>query len=164
MKPYKACSCRNPETSRLLGKKCPALPRKGHGTYYARIEAPRGADGKRRQPRIGPFETERECRAELAKVAGQVARSGRTNDQKITVGECLDQRYAWRDSEARTGDGLKRSTLSAEREAIDLYLKPGLGYLKLARLRDHPGPVRRHAPHQPGCGPGRAYRAGSPTT
>ncbi|CAI7980249.1 integrase [Frankia sp. Hr75.2] len=136
MKPYKACSCRDPETRRLLGKKCPDLAKKGHGKYYARYEAPAGTDGKRRQPRIGPFDTSAECKTELAKVLGQAARADYSDDRKIKVAEYLDRRYSWRDAESRTGEGLKRSTLDAEREALTLYLKPGLGHLKLVDLRD----------------------------
>ncbi|MFE5852517.1 tyrosine-type recombinase/integrase [Streptomyces sp. NPDC056500] len=39
-------------------------------------------------------------------------------------------------SEAETGEGLKSSTLQAEREAIDLYGKPGLGHIKIVDLTD----------------------------
>ncbi len=62
MKPYRACSCRDPQSKRLLGKKCPDLGKKGHGAWYVRYEAPRTAEGKPRQPRIGPYSTERECK------------------------------------------------------------------------------------------------------
>jgi len=136
VKPFKACSCRDPETKRLLGKKCPDLGKKGHGRWYARYEAPRSADGKRRQPRIGPFDTERECRAALAQVLGTAANPKAHDERKTTFGEYLERRYAWRKSEAETGEGLKRSTLDAEREAIDLYGKPGLGHIKVVDLTD----------------------------
>lgn len=131
MKPYKACSCRDPETGKLLGKQCPDLDKRRHGAWYARYEAPRTAGGKRRQPRIGPFETEKECKAELAKVLGQAGKTGKAYDRKITLGEYLEKRHAWRTSEAETGEGLKRSTLATDREIIDLYLSPGLGHLKM---------------------------------
>jgi integrase len=136
MKPYKACSCRDPEMKRLLGKKCPDLGKKGHGGWYARYEAPKSADGKRRQPRIGPFDTERECKAELGKVLGVVASPKAYDERKTTFGEYLERRYAWRTSEAETGEGLKKSTLDAEREAIDLYGKPGLGHIKIVDMTD----------------------------
>lgn len=136
MKPFKACSCRDPETKRLLGKKCPDLNKKGHGGWYARYEAPKSAGGKRRQPRIGPFDTERECKAELGKVLGTAANPKAHDERKTTFGEYLERRYTWRKSEAETGDGLKKSTLDAEREAIDLYGKPGLGHIKVVDLTD----------------------------
>ena len=135
MKIYKACSCRDPETKRLLGKKCPELAKKGHGAYYARYEAPASASGKRRQPRVGPFATERECNAELNKVLGRLGNAKRTDDRKLTLGDYLERRFAWRKSEAENG-GLKKSTLASEREAIDLYLRPGLGHIKLTELDD----------------------------
>lgn len=136
MKPFKACSCRDPETKRLLGKKCPDLSKKGHGGWYARYEAPKSADGKRRQPRIGPYTTETECKKELAKVLGTAASPKAHDERKTTLGEYLERRYAWRKSEAETGEGLKKSTLDAEREAIDLYGKPGLGHIKVVDLTD----------------------------
>lgn len=136
MKPYKACSCRDPETKRLLGKKCPNLSKKGHGGWYARYEAPKSAGGKRRQPRIGPFDTERECKVELGKVLGIAAAPKAHDERKTAFGDYLERRYAWRTSEAETGEGLKKSTLDAEREAIDLYGKPGLGHIKVVDLTD----------------------------
>ncbi|MEU0428525.1 site-specific integrase [Streptomyces canus] len=136
MKPFKACSCRNPQSKQLLGKKCPDLSKKGHGGWYARYEAPKSADGKRRQPRIGPFDTERECKQELGKVLGTAASPKAHDERKTTFGEYLERRYAWRKSEAETGEGLKKSTLDAEREAIDLYGKPGLGHIKVVDLTD----------------------------
>ncbi|MGW3193696.1 tyrosine-type recombinase/integrase [Streptomyces sp. NPDC001118] len=136
MKPFKACSCRDSETKRLLGKKCPDLIKKGHGGWYARYEAPKSADGKRRQPRIGPYTTETECKKELAKVLGTAASPKAHDERKTTFGEYLERRYAWRKSEAETGEGLKKSTLDAEREAIDLYGKPGLGHIKVVDLTD----------------------------
>ncbi|MFE7837439.1 tyrosine-type recombinase/integrase [Streptomyces sp. NPDC057474] len=136
MKPYKACSCRDPQTKRLLGKKCPDLGKKGHGGWYARYEAPPSAEGKRRQPRIGPFDTERECKVELGKVLGTAASPKAHDERKTTLGEYLERRYAWRKSEAETGEGLAKSTLDAERETIDLYGKPGLGHIKVVDLTD----------------------------
>jgi integrase len=136
LKPYKSCSCRDPETKRLLGKKCPNISKKGHGGWYARYEAPPSAEGKRRQPRIGPFDTERECKVELGKVLGTAANPKAHDERKTTLGEYLERRYTWRTSEAETGEGLKKSTLDAEREAIDLYGRPGLGHIKVVDLTD----------------------------
>lgn len=136
MKPYKACSCRDPQTRRLLGKKCPDLPKKGHGGWYARYEAPKSAGGKRRQPRVGPFATEKECKLEVSKVLGVAASPKAHDERNTTFGQYLERRYAWRVSESETGEGLKKSTLEAEREAIDLYGNPGLGHIKIVDLSD----------------------------
>ncbi|EGE43207.1 tyrosine-type recombinase/integrase [Streptomyces sp. SID4928] len=136
MKPYRACSCRDPQTKKLLGKKCPDLAKKGHGGWYARYEAPRSANGKRRQPRVGPFSTETECKKAVAKVLGTAASPKAQDERNTTFGEYLERRYAWRVSEAETGEGLARTTLDAERETIDLYAKPGLGHIKVVDLTD----------------------------
>ncbi|MQA86720.1 MAG: tyrosine-type recombinase/integrase [Streptosporangiales bacterium] len=155
MTPYKACSCRDPDTGRLLGNGCPEikiwernkdgtakLDRAGnprwrwnpnHGKWYARYEAPPKADGKRRRPRVGPCDTEREVREELTKVLGQETGTGYNTDRKMKFGAYLNRWHEWRVSEGELAD----STLEAEREAIELYLKPGLGHVPLVDLRDH---------------------------
>ena len=154
MKPYKACSCRDPETGRLLGNRCPeikipVLDRDGqpkldrdgkpqlrwnpkHGMWYARYEAPRTADGKRRQPRVGPFATEKECLAALAEARGRVARGEHVDDRNLKVGDYLDTWLAGREAV----EDLARSTLESYREGVELYFKPGLGHLRLVDLRD----------------------------
>lgn len=67
-RPYRACSCRAPGTTRLLGKKCPRLEREDHGAWYARYEVQRAPNGRRRQPRIGPYGTAQECEQALVQV------------------------------------------------------------------------------------------------
>ncbi|WP_211258940.1 Arm DNA-binding domain-containing protein [Spirillospora albida] len=136
MKPFKRCWCINPETGREYGRNCPDLKKRHHGQWYARYEAP-AADGKRRQPRIGPFDSKTECEQALAEVLSQLGRTGRIEDRKITFADFLDQRHKRRLAYSETGEGLKRSTLTSDREAIELYLKPGLGHLKMVDLRDH---------------------------
>ncbi|MFI6513571.1 tyrosine-type recombinase/integrase [Streptosporangium sp. NPDC050855] len=155
MKPYKACSCRDPQAGRLLGNACPdlklyetdkdgapKLDRNGqprwrwnpkHGAWYARYEAPRGADGRRRQPRVGPFSTEKECMAALAEARGQVSSGQHVDDRALKVSDYLTQYIAGREA---VEDDLARSTLESYREAIDLYFRPGLGHHRLIDLRD----------------------------
>lgn len=132
-KPYRACSCRDPQTGRLLGKSCPDLGRKGHGGWYARYEAPRSVDGPRRRPRLGPYPTERECREALDAAIGRVRQGAHVEDRTTTFGEYLTRRLRWWESEAE----LKPSTLASYREAIELYYRPALGHIRLADLRDH---------------------------
>lgn len=137
MKPYKACACRDPGTGRQLGARCPDLEKKGHAKWYARYEAPAAPDGSRRRPRIGPYDTEKRAKEALVEALGQVAATGHSDDRKLKLGAYLDQWHADRVSEAENGDGgLKPSTLEAETEAIDLYLKPGLGHIRLGDLRN----------------------------
>jgi integrase len=99
--------------------------------WYARYEAPRAADGKRRQPRIGPFRTRRECVDALLDALGKVRDGQNIEDRKTKFGAHLDRRLRWWESE---GD-IKPSTLASYREACELYLRPGLGHLRLVDLR-----------------------------
>jgi integrase len=131
--PYRACSCRVPGTDRLLGKSCPGLKRSGHGGWYARYEAPRSADQRRRRPRIGPYPTKKACMEALLEVLGRIGQGAHVDDRRTTFGQYLTRRLSWWESEA----DLKPSTLASYREAIELYFKPGLGHLRLVDLRDH---------------------------
>jgi integrase len=131
--PYRACSCRDPETGRLLGKSCPGLERHGHGGWYARYEAPRSADQRRRRPRIGPYPTRKACTDALLEVLGRIGQGAHVDDRRTTFGEYLTRRLRWWESEAE----LKPSTLASYREAVELYFRPGLGHIRLAGLRDH---------------------------
>ncbi|WP_242882525.1 tyrosine-type recombinase/integrase [Actinomadura litoris] len=134
MKPVKKCWCRD-ESGKLLHTRCPKLKKRGHGKWYGRYEAPPAPDGKRRQPELGPFDTEKECKEALNAAATHTQRTGRVRDRKTTLGELLETRYAQRIEDAKSG-ALAKTTMEAEREAIDLYLKPGLGHLKFVELRD----------------------------
>jgi integrase len=128
IKPYRQCSCRDPGTSKLLGKKCPKLGQKGHGWWYARYEAPAGEDGKRRQPRLGPFGTEREAKAALVEAAGQVQAGKHVSDRSTRLSAYLNRWLAWHETE------VKPKTLASYKEAFDLYWRPALGHMRLADI------------------------------
>lgn len=106
-KPYRACSCRDPQTKRPLGKKCPDLGEADHGHWYARYEVVGTPTGKRRQPRIGPYDTERECAQALALV----------RSDGPTVDEILDDYMGQLTCGERTQDNYRRS-LRVVRELI----------------------------------------------
>ncbi len=139
-KPYRSCSCREPATvgpdgrrkpGKLLGSRCPDLGKKGHARWYARFEAPAGADGKRRQPRLGPFHTEREAKDALVEALGQVAAGMHAADRKMTVAAYL---AGWLEDQRAT---LKPRTWASYDEAVRLYYRPGIGHIRLMDLRDH---------------------------
>ena len=140
-KPYRACNCREAATAgpdgkkrpgKLLGAKCPRLKSDSrHGSWYARYEAPPDPGGKRRQPRIGPFGSERETSKALTKVLGEVDAGMHAGDRKLTLGDYLGRWLVDKKPE------LKPRTWLSYEEAVRLYFAPGLGYLKLADLRDH---------------------------
>jgi hypothetical protein len=140
-KPYRACSCRGPAVTGpdgrkrpgpLLGKSCAKLKSDSrHGKWFARFEAPPGPDGKRRQPRIGPFDTQGEADKALTRARGEVDAGLHAADRKLTVGAYLDR---WLDD---VKPGLKPRTWASYEEAVRLYFAPGIGHVKLAELRDH---------------------------
>ncbi len=132
--PYRACSCRDAETGRLLGRACTELTRtRTHGGWYARYEAPRAADGRRRRPRIGPYPTRKACSEALVAALGRVGQGVHVDDRRTRFGDYLTRRLRWWESEAE----LKPSTLASYREAVNLYYRPALGHIRLVDLRDH---------------------------
>jgi integrase len=137
-KPYRACNCRAAATTddagkrvpgKLLGKNCPKLKSDSHhGQWYAKYEAPPAADGKRRQIRVGPYDSEKATIAALATVLG---RSGKHADDASTkLGDYLT---SW--LELKRAD-LKPRTWDSYREAVELYFRPGLGHIKLGNLKE----------------------------
>ncbi len=130
--PYRECWCRGADTGRPLGRACPRLGQKGHGAWYAQYEAPRGADGRRRRPRLGPYPTKKAATEALAEALGRVRQGAHVEDRRTTFGEYLTRRLRWWESE----DALAPSTLASYREAIELYFRPGLGHVRLVDLRD----------------------------
>jgi integrase len=131
--PYRACSCRDLATGRLLGRACPELERRNHGAWYARYEAPRSASQRRRRPRLGPYRTKDECKEALIAALGRLGQGAYVEDRRTTFGDYLTRRLRWWESE----NELKPATLASYREAIELYFRPGLGHVRLVDLRDH---------------------------
>jgi integrase len=131
-KPYRRCFCRDPETGRSLGRKCPKLAAraKGHGQWFYRYEAPRGPDAKRRQPEVGPFPTEKAALEDQAVTLARLGGGGQVHDRSLKTGQYLT-------GFAAAKIDVKPSTQAAIREAIELYWAPALGHLRLVDLRDH---------------------------
>jgi integrase len=148
MKPYRSCSCRGPTVTgpdgrkrpgKQLGTKCPRLKaEKNHGAWFTRFEAPRGPDGKRRQLRAGPFSTAKKAKEAVVEALGKMNNNSYIYDRRTTVADHLDRQVRnWESATAAGADGaLKPSTLESYREACELYLKPGLGHLRLADLQE----------------------------
>src|SRR5438874_31723 len=120
-KAFRECSCRDPLTGRKFGRRCPRLEDKSHGAWWYRYEAPTGPDGKRRQPRVGPFPTERAAGKSLIDTLGKLGRNEYiATDRNLTVAAYLDE---WIAGKAR----LKASVRASYLEHINLYFKPGIG-------------------------------------
>jgi Arm DNA-binding domain len=128
---YQRCSCRDQETRKPLGRKCPKLRNKRHATgWFFRYDAPRGPDGKRRRPEAGPFATKQAAEEELAATLARLGGGAQVPDRSLLIGAYLD-------AYIKGKLNLKPRTLATNREIINLYWKPALGYLRLVDLRDH---------------------------
>ena len=137
-KPYRACNCRAPATTgpdgtqkpgKLLGKSCPKLKDGKHGRWFVRFEAP-GGEGARRQPRLGPFATEREAKAALVDVLGDMRSGTHSDDRQTTLAEYLAR---WLDKQRLAR---KARTFESYADACRLYWTPALGHVRLAQLRE----------------------------
>jgi integrase len=128
---YARCFCRDPETRRALGRKCPKLRAKGHAAgWFFRYDAPRGPDGRRRRPEVGPFATKQAAEEELAATLARLSGGAQVTDRALTVAAHLDNWLAAKKLE------LKARTYDSYREAVALYFRPGVGHLRLVDLRD----------------------------
>ena len=102
---------------------------KRHGSWFFIHDLPPDASGKRRQARKGGFATEREARKALNDALSRIDQGSYVKPTRQSVGEYLDQ---WLDGKGK----LRASTRRSYREHIDLYLKPGLGHVRLVELRE----------------------------
>jgi hypothetical protein len=134
-KPYRSCSCRAPgepgKPGKLLGKSCPKLRANSrHGRWFVRYEAPPGPDGKRRQPRLGPFGTEAEAKEALADAVGDIRSGVHIDDRQTTLAAYLTR---WLEGQQLAR---KRRTYESYADAVRLYWAPALGHVRLAQLRE----------------------------
>jgi integrase len=101
------------------------------GRWMARYSAPPGPDGKRRQPRVYG-RTKKECTEALVAAVGQVHAGRPVDTRRTKYAEHLERRLQQWELE---GD-IKPSTLESYREAINLYLIPAWGHMRVVDLRD----------------------------
>ena len=128
---YQRCFCRDPQTRRALGRKCPKLKTKGHAAgWFLRYDAPRGPDDKRRQPEIGPFPTKQAALEELVATLARIGGGAQVPDRSLTVAAYLDN---WLTAKKLQ---LKPRTYDSYAEAVGLYFRPAFGHLRLVDLRD----------------------------
>lgn len=136
---FKRCGCTDPVTGKALGKDCPKLRQRGHGSWTYAIDLPPGEGGRRRYRRKGGFDTQRDAQAALDELRARV----RIDDEydptsTLTVAAWLDH---WLSEKAKdtgssaAGKKVRRSTARSYQIHIERYLKPALGHLPLDRLR-----------------------------
>ncbi|HEY2077380.1 MAG TPA: hypothetical protein VGH53_13695, partial [Streptosporangiaceae bacterium] len=120
---FHRCGCSNPETGkRYAPGKCPRLTSnkradRDHGNWWGRYDAPMGADQKRRQPWIGPFETQTAAENALAAELARLGAGSPVLDKKILVKDYL---ATWLEGKR----SLKSDTFKSYEEAIRLYFNP----------------------------------------
>lgn len=126
----KRCNCRDPKTSKQLGKECPQLAQRSHGAWWVRYEAPAIPGGKRRRPWDGPYEKKSDADAAAVRLEAAADAGKPVADRAVKVAAYLEQ---WLQGKA----SLAASTRHGYAEHIELYLAPGLGHLPLGDLREH---------------------------
>lgn len=70
---HRRCYCRDPHTGRPLGKKCPKLTHRKHGTYSVRQELPPRQDGARRSFSRAGYTTLKDAQNDLDHVRALIA-------------------------------------------------------------------------------------------
>jgi integrase len=129
---YKRCSCRDPETRKPLGAKCPDLKKTGHGRWYFRHDAPPvPGESKRRRPEVGPFPTRKDAQNELSATLARTGGGAEVADRALRVSVYLEQWLAGKKLR------LKPATYDSYEEAVRLYWRPAIGHLRLVELRAH---------------------------
>ena len=128
---YPRCFCRDPETGKPLGTKCPDLRKKGHAAgWFFRFDAPRAPGEKRRRPEFGPFATKRLAEEELAAALAQTGGGGSAPDRSLKTGAYLKAHLAGKRN-------LKPTSRATDEEALRLCWIPAIGEMRLADVRDH---------------------------
>lgn len=144
---FKRCACKDPATGRLLDRSCPKLKSSKHGSWFYVVELPAGPEGKRRQQRRGGFTSRREAEDALNAVVAQLSSGAFVDAGRLTVGQYLDE---WLAGKAK----LRPSTRASYGQHLDLYLKPGLGQIRITDLRANHVETMvqslRHEPHSVG--------------
>jgi hypothetical protein len=73
---YRRCRCRDENTGRLLGARCPGLRSPAHGSWYFSADLPSAA-GQRRRARRGGFATRAPAAAAVEALASLAAAPSR---------------------------------------------------------------------------------------
>jgi integrase len=157
----KRCECRGTD-GRLLGKACPQLSKKAHGSLSLRQELPPDAEGKRRTFRRTGYGKTTDASADLSRLQAILELPGDDVDEQRRVGDLLADLAHRReklpevaavsrklgvgialDGKTTVGDWLdqvmaNKKTRTTTNHGYDshirVHLKPALGHLRLDRL------------------------------
>jgi hypothetical protein len=119
---YRRCGCRDMNTRRLLGARCPGLRSPEHGTWYFSTDLPSAA-GERRRVRRGGFATKAAAVAALEALGSPSVGP----ELGLSTGEWLAR---WLESRV----SLRASTARSYSAHVRGYLVPYLGAITLAAL------------------------------
>ncbi|MBF9072373.1 tyrosine-type recombinase/integrase [Streptacidiphilus fuscans] len=130
---YKGCGCRDAASGHQLGRHCPKLCQRGHGSWY--FAAPRGYG---RPLRRGGHATRDQARAALQNLR---------RTRPLTVRDWLDQWLAARGK-------LRANTRRNYRYLFDQHLIPALGHVLIRELDLPSVQATFDAMSRVGCGTG----------
>ncbi|WP_434591814.1 site-specific integrase [Streptomyces sp. A5-4] len=160
---HRRCYCRDPKTSKPLGKKCPKLTSRKHGSYSIRQELPPHEDGTRRSFNRAGYETLKAAQVDLDHVRALVAIADSDDDhdldriaglleqvadEKAPLPDIEDTRRRFRAGldligRRTVGEWLdqwlaakksRKTTLNGYASHIRVHLKPRIGHVRLDRL------------------------------
>ncbi|MBY8866648.1 site-specific integrase [Streptomyces sennicomposti] len=161
---HRRCYCRDPETGKPLGKNCPKLSSRKHGSYSIRQELPSREDGTRRSFSRAGYDSLKAAQADLdhvrallglaesddpeglahiaellEKVADEKAPLPNVEEtrRRLSHGLDLTSRLTvgeWLDMWLAAKKG-RPSAISRDESNIRVHLKPRIGHIRLDRLR-----------------------------
>ncbi len=161
---YHRCYCRGADTGKPLGKACPKLSSRKHGSYAVRQELPNREDGSRRSFNRSGYESRKAAQADLdqvrellhipdaddpeglAQIADLLEKVAREKApvpdveetrRRLASGQDLQNRLTvgeWID-QWLAGKRGRQTAISRDESSIRLYIKPRIGHIRLDRLR-----------------------------
>ncbi|MFI2187583.1 tyrosine-type recombinase/integrase [Streptomyces sioyaensis] len=161
---HRRCYCRDPHTGKPLGKTCPKLSTRKHGSYSIRQELPPREDGTRRSFSRAGYESLKAAQADLDHIRALLGLSDADDPDGLTqIAELLEKVADEKaplpnveetrrrlshgldlTSRLTVGDWLdmwlagkkgRPSAISRDEGNIRLHLKPRIGHIRLDRLR-----------------------------
>ncbi|MEV7926053.1 tyrosine-type recombinase/integrase [Kitasatospora sp. NPDC088779] len=122
---YKRCGCRDLRTGRQLGRLCPDLRRRGHGSWYLALPRAAAVDDRRSRLRRGGYRTQADAERALKRLRDRdlVGQGG-----LLTTGQWLQRWYNMVEPH------LRPSTARGYRQHLEQYLVPLLGRELLCEL------------------------------
>ncbi|WP_406861454.1 site-specific integrase [Streptomyces sp. HUAS MG47] len=161
---HRRCYCRDPHTGKPLGKNCPKLSSRKHGSYSIRQELPPREDGTRRSFSRAGYETLKEAQADLDHVRALLGLAESDDPEALAqIAQLLETVAAEKaplpnieSTRRRLSHGLdlisrltvgewldmwlagkkgRQSAISRDESNIRVHLKPRIGHLRLDRLR-----------------------------